>query len=81
MAERTAFVRFRKALVAHCPDKPLFEGITSQLKAKAIWVKTGILVDATIIASASEDDDEGRWVKHKGKPGGCKAIICAGERQ
>ena len=24
-------------------------------------------VDATIIASASEDDDDARWVKHKGK--------------
>ena len=38
-----------------------------QLKAKAVAVKTGTLVDATIIASASEDDDEARWVKHKGK--------------
>ena len=30
-------------------------------------VKVGTLVDATIIASASEDDGDGRWVKHKGK--------------
>ena len=30
-------------------------------------VKTGTLVDATIIASASEDDGDARWVKHKGK--------------
>ena len=27
----------------------------------------GTLVDATIIASASEGDDEARWVKHKGR--------------
>src|SRR5690606_798720 len=26
------------------------------------------LVDATIIASASEDDEEGHWVKHKSRP-------------
>ncbi len=57
--ERTAFVRFRKALVAHGLDKTLFDEITSHLKAKAIRVKTGTLVDATIIASASENDGEG----------------------
>lgn len=65
--ERTAFVRFRRSLVTHCLDKPLFDGITGQLKARAIRVKTGTLVDATIIASASEDDGEGHWVKHKGR--------------
>jgi IS5 family transposase len=77
--ERTAFVRFRKALVAHELDKPLFEAITSQLKAKAIRVKTGTLVDATIIASASEGDGEAHWVKHKGKPAvhGFKAHVSA----
>ena len=31
-------------------------------------MKTGTIVDATIIASASEDDGDGRWVKHRGKP-------------
>ena len=77
--ERTAFVRFRKALVAHGLDKTLFDEITSQLKAKAIRVKTGTLVDATIIASASENDGEGHWVKHKGKPAvhGFKAHVAA----
>ena len=34
---------------------------------KAIQAKTGTLVDATIIASAREDDNPGRWVKHKGR--------------
>ncbi len=53
--EQTAFVRFRKALVAHSLDKTLFDEVARQLKAKAIQVKTGTLVDATIIASASED--------------------------
>jgi IS5 family transposase len=37
--ERTAFVRFRKALVAHSLDKALFDEITRQLKTKAIRVK------------------------------------------
>ncbi|RVN80515.1 transposase [Sinorhizobium meliloti] len=41
--ERTAFVRFRKALVAHGLDKTLFDEITGQLKAKAIQVKAGTL--------------------------------------
>jgi transposase, IS5 family len=67
MPERTAFVRFRKALVAQALDKALFDAIAAQLKAKAIRVKTGTLVDATIIASASEQDTEARWVKHKGR--------------
>jgi transposase, IS5 family len=63
--ERTAFVRFRKALVARNLDRLLFTTVTAQLKAKAIVVKSGTLVDATIIASASEDDDDARWVKHQ----------------
>lgn len=77
--ERTAFVRFRKALIGHGLYKALFDEITRQLKAKAIRVKTGTLVDATIIASASEDDDEGHWVKHKGRPAvhGFKAHVGA----
>jgi len=77
--ERTAFVRFRKVLVAQDLDRLLFEQITAQLKAKAITVKTGTLVDATIIASASEDDGDVRWVKHKGKAAvhGFKAHIGA----
>jgi transposase, IS5 family len=65
--ERTAFVRFRRLLALHKLDRTLFEAVTMQLKSKAVTVKTGTLVDATIIASASEDDEDGRWVKHKGK--------------
>jgi IS5 family transposase len=65
--ERTAFVRFRRALIAHGLDRRLFEAITAQLKARAITVKTGTLVDATIIASASKGDHEARWVKHRNR--------------
>jgi IS5 family transposase len=60
-------VRFRRALIAHDLDRTLFEAVTAELKAKSIRVKTGTLVDATIIASASETDTDGRWVKHKGR--------------
>jgi IS5 family transposase len=77
--ERTAFVRFRKTLIAHGLDKSLFEAVTGQLKAKAVRVKTGTLVDATIIASASKNDGDAHWVKHKGKPAvhGFKAHVGA----
>jgi transposase, IS5 family len=34
--ERTAFVRFRRALIAHALDKALFDAIAAQLKAQAI---------------------------------------------
>lgn len=37
-------------------DRAVFEAITGQLKAKAVRVKTGSVVDASIIASASADD-------------------------
>ncbi len=57
--ERTAFVRFRRSLVAHRLDSSLFEAVAAQPQARAITVKTGTLVDATIIASATKDDDEG----------------------
>ncbi len=77
--ERTAFVRFRRALVTHELDRSLFHEITGQLKARAIKVKTGTLVDATIIASTSEEDGDAHWVKHKGKPAvhGFKAHVGA----
>jgi IS5 family transposase len=65
--ERTAYVRFRKSLVALGLSEQLFEAITAQLLARHIQVKQGTLVDATIIASASKKDDEARWIKHKNK--------------
>ncbi|TWB03075.1 IS5 family transposase [Gluconacetobacter diazotrophicus] len=65
--ERTAFVRFRRLLVSRSLDQSLFEAITLQLKARAIRIKTGTIVDATIIASHTEQDSEARWVKHKGR--------------
>ena len=63
--ERTAFVRLRRQLVAHGMDQRLFTEVTRQLLAKAISVKTGTLVDATVIASTSETDEEARWSGHQ----------------
>ena len=63
--ERAAFVRFRKELVARGLDKGLFDAITTQLKSKAITVKTGTLVDATVIASASHRDGEAQWAARR----------------
>ncbi|WP_415530536.1 IS5 family transposase [Gluconacetobacter sp.] len=65
--ERTAFVRFRRELASHSLDQALFEAVTGQLKSRAIRIKTGTIVDATIIASQAERDNEARWVKHKGR--------------
>jgi hypothetical protein len=54
-----------RALVVHGLDKILFDTIAGQLKSKAIRVKTGTLVDATIIASASEDDRGASELPHR----------------
>jgi transposase, IS5 family len=64
--ERTAFVRFRAELVRRGLDRALFEAVTRQLEAKGVAVRTGTLVDATLIASASiRHDDEARWAGHR----------------
>jgi transposase, IS5 family len=65
--ERTAFVRFRRELVARALDRVLFEAVTNQLDARGVVVKTGTLIDATVITSASPQDDEARWVGHRRK--------------
>lgn len=64
--ERTAFVRFRAQLVGRNLDRALFETVTRQLKAKGVVVRTGTLVDATLIPSASiQHDGEARWAGHR----------------
>lgn len=60
-------MRFRRLLVCRSLDHSLFEAITAQLKTRAIRIKIGTIVDATIIASHTEQDSEARWIKHKGK--------------
>jgi transposase, IS5 family len=64
--ERTAFVRFRRELVRRGLDRALFEAVTRQLEAKDVVVRTGTLVDATLIPSASiRADSEARWAGHR----------------
>jgi transposase, IS5 family len=64
--ERTAFVRFRAELIGRGLDRVLCDAITRQLDAKGVTVRTGTLVDATLIASASiRRDDEARWAGHR----------------
>jgi IS5 family transposase len=77
--ERTSFVRFRKQLITRGLDKVLFEEVTTQLRARAITVKTGTLVDATIIASASHEDGEAAWAGHQRRKAihGFKAHVSA----
>jgi transposase, IS5 family len=58
--ERTACVRFRRELVGRSLDRGLFEAVTCQLDGKGVVVRTGTLIDATVIASATAKDDEAR---------------------
>ena len=55
--ERTVFVRFRRVLVRLDLDRVLFEAITRQLDASGVVVRTGTLVDATLLPSASIQHD------------------------
>ena len=65
--ERTAFVRFRKLLIARGLDDLLFDLVNRQLRARSVTVKTGTLVDATVIASASQGDGEAGWSGHRAR--------------
>ncbi len=68
--ERTAFVRFRRELVRRGLDRALFEAVTRQLEARGVAVRTGTLVDATLIPSASiRHDGEARWAGHRRRNG------------
>src|ERR687886_309476 len=64
--ERTSFVRFRRELVRRGLDRALFEAVTRQLEAKGVMVRTGTLVDATLMPSASlRKDGEACWAGHR----------------
>lgn len=64
--ERTAFVRFRAALVQRKLDRVLFEVVTRQLDRHGLVVRAGTLVDATLLPSASiRCDHEARWAGHR----------------
>ena len=61
-------MRFRTQLVDRALADPLFAAITAQLQSRNVSIKQGTVIDATIIGSASKQDDEAKWVKHRGKP-------------
>lgn len=64
--ERTAFVRFRAELVRRGLDRRLFDAVKDQLDTRCVVVRTGTLVDATLLPSASiRRDDEARWAGHR----------------
>jgi IS5 family transposase len=59
--ERTAFVRFRRELARLRLEKALFGEVVRQLDARGLTVRTGALIDATVIRAASKGDDEAGW--------------------
>lgn len=77
--ERTAFVRFRRELIARGLDRSLFSAIARDLESKGATVRKGTLIDATVIGSASQSDQDASWVKHKSRAPahGYKAHIAA----
>lgn len=79
--ERTAFVRFRRELVNHRVDRGLLNAVVRQLDAQGLTVRTGTLVDATIIRAARPDDRQAGWNVY-GKDGamlGWKAHVATDE--
>ena len=57
---------FRRELARRGLDSVLFEAVTRQLEAKGVMMRTGTLVDATPIPSASiRRDGEARWAGHR----------------
>jgi len=59
--ERTAFVRFRRELVERRLEGPLFHEVVRQLDARGLTVRTGTLVDATMVRAASREDGQAGW--------------------
>jgi transposase, IS5 family len=64
--ERTAFVRFRRALVARGLDAKLFAAVVRQIEAQGLAVRTGTLVDATVVRQAARTDGEADWCVYGG---------------
>lgn len=81
--ERTAFVRFRKALVERKLEERLLQAVVRQLDGRGLVVRTGTLVDATVIAQASKTDGEAAWCvyggPHRTAVKGYKAHVAADE--
>ena len=57
----------QETMFAANEKRPSLDEIAVQLKAKAIRGKTGTLVDATVVGSAHEGDEEARWSGHRSR--------------
>lgn len=81
--ERTAFVRFRRELVRRGLDAKLFAAVVRQIEAQGLAVKTGTLVDATVVPRAAKSDGEADWCvyggRHRTPVKGYKAHVAADE--
>ena len=65
--ERTTFVRFRREL-SRGPRSGAVRGGDRQLEAQGVVVRTGTLVDATLIPSASiKAEQKAGWTGHRRK--------------
>jgi IS5 family transposase len=77
--DHSTLCRFRQQLVRRGLAEPVFVEVNRQLEAKGLMVKTGSLIDATLIAAAaaeppkqkgggrSEADPDARWAKQGSK--------------
>jgi IS5 family transposase len=81
--ERTAFVRFRRELVARGLDGRLFAAVLRQIKTRGVAVRTGTLVDATVIRQAAKTRGDAAWYvyagRHRTPAKGYKAHVAADE--
>lgn len=81
--ERTAFVRFRRALVARGLDGRLFAAVLRQIEARGLVVRTGTLIDATVVKQAARTDGDAAWCvyagPHRTPAKGYKAHVAADE--
>jgi IS5 family transposase len=80
--ERTAFVRFRKAPVERRLDEVLLGAVVGQLEAQGLVVRSGTLIDATVIRQATKTDGEAEWCVYAGPrrtPVKGEALVAADE--
>lgn len=88
--DETTFVRFRQRLLAHQHGRTLFDRVLSHLRSQGLVLKSGTLVDATIIeaplgrmradGSSTRDPEAAKTCKHKRTYHGYKAHISSDRR-
>lgn len=88
--DETTFVRFRQRLLEHHHGRTLFDQVLSHLQRQGLVLKSGTLVDATIIEAplgrprsgggSTRDADAGKTFKHKRAYHGYKAHVASDRR-